>query len=119
MKNVKFQVGLLGVIVLVSFIGSGAYKSFLRNPSDAYTKSGNCDGNGASLYTLRFNPEPTARMFPEEIWIEECPTGNALRPSKFFLKIGDGNWQEITKEDSDRSAGILSSAGRRAIRIVD
>ena len=117
MKNVKFQVGLLGVIALVVFISSGAHNAFLIRESTAYTKSGNCDG--ASLSTLRFNSEPTARMFPEEIWIEECPTGNALSPRKFFLKIGDGNWKEITKEDADSSAGILSSAGRRAIRIVD
>ena len=117
MKNVKFQVGLLGVIALVVFISSGAHNAFLIRESTAYTKSGNCDG--ASLSTLRFNSEPTARMFPEEIWIEECPTGNALSPSKFFWKIGDGNWKEITKEDADNSANILSLAGRRAIRIVD
>lgn len=79
--------------------------------STAYTKSGNCDG--ASEATLRFAPEPTARMFPEAIWFEECPNG------KFFMKIGEGEWKAITKKQADDGASMLKVAGRSVVRVVD
>ena len=52
-------------------------------------------------------------MFPEEIWFEECPGG------KYDMKIGDGAWKEITKEQADDGASALKGAGRRVIRVVD
>lgn len=79
--------------------------------STQYTKSGNC--NGPSVSTLRFSPEPTARMFPEAIWFEECPG------EKFYMKIGDGAWKEITKKQADDGASTLKAAGRRVVRVVD
>ncbi len=79
--------------------------------STQYTKSGNC--GGPSAMTLRFSPEPTARMFPEAIWFEECPDG------KYYMKIGEGAWKEITKKQADDGASALKGAGRRVIRVVD
>jgi hypothetical protein len=68
---------------------------------------------GASVATLRFAPEPTARMFPEAVWFEECPDGN------FFMKIGEGQWKNITKKQADNGAGMLKLAGRSVVRVVD
>jgi hypothetical protein len=79
--------------------------------STQYTKSGNCNGPSAS--TIRFSPEPTARMFPEAIWFEECPDG------KYYMKIGAGAWKEITKKQADEGASMLKVAGRRVVRVVD
>jgi hypothetical protein len=79
--------------------------------STQYTKSANC--NGASVSTIRFAPEPTARMFPEAIWFEQCPDG------KYYRKIGDGQWKEITKKQADDGASMLKTAGRRVVRVVD
>src|SRR5262245_10820789 len=79
--------------------------------STQYTKSGNC--NGPSVMTLRFAPEPTARMFPEAMWFEECPDG------KYYMKIGDRPWKEITKKEADDGASVMKQAGRRVVRVVD
>jgi hypothetical protein len=80
--------------------------------STQYTKSGNC--GGPSVSTLRFAPEPTARLFPEAVWMEECPDG------KFYLRIGnDGAWKPISKAQADRSATMLKTAGRTVVRVVD
>jgi hypothetical protein len=79
--------------------------------STSYTKSGNC--SGPSVSTLRFAPEPTAAMFPEAIWLEECPDG------KFHMKIGERAWTNITKKQADTAAVTLKSAGRSLVRVVD
>lgn len=103
MKAFVFAAGIVLVLVLIS-CGSAP-------TGTAYTKSGNC--GGASESTLRFAPEPTALMFPEAIWFEKCPNG------KFFMKIGDGQWKEITKKQADDGASMLKVAGRSVVRVVD
>ncbi len=79
--------------------------------STTYTKSGNC--GGPSVSTLRFAPEPTAALFPDAIWFEECPGG------KFFMKIGDRAWTSITKKEADDGARMLKLVGRSVVRVVD
>lgn len=100
MKTVQ----VIGGLTVLGALGCGS-------TSTQYTKSGNCGGPSAS--TLRFAPEPTARMFPEEIWFEECPDG------KFYMKIGERKWTEITKQQADDGASMLNVAGRRVVRVVD
>lgn len=95
-------------VVLSRFAPSG---SDGRPVSTTYTKSGNC--GGPSVSTLRFAPEPTAALFPEAIWFEECPDG------KFFMKIGERAWTNITKKQADDGAGMLKVAGRSVVRVVD
>jgi hypothetical protein len=52
-------------------------------------------------------------MFPEAIWLEECPDG------KFYMKIGERAWTNITKKQADDAAVTLKSAGRSLVRVVD
>ena len=101
----KFLIAVGTVIVLILISRANTSKS------TAYTKSGNC--GGASESTLRFAPEPTAAMFPEAIWFERCPNG------KYYMKIGDGDWKEITKENADSGTSTLKMAGRSLVRVVD
>lgn len=79
--------------------------------STHFSKSGNCPG--PSVMTLHFFPEPTARLFPEAIRLEECPNG------KYYMQIGDRAWTEITKKNADNAADMLRGAGRRLVRVVD
>lgn len=105
MKKVLYAVGILVVLVVINQV-------FVAKPaSTEYTKSGNC--GGASVSTLRFAPEPSAKMFPEAIWFEQCPNG------KYFQKIGDGQWNEITKKEADQGSDMLNLAGRKFAKIVD
>lgn len=80
-------------------------------PMATHFTSGNCPG--PSVSTLHFFPEPTARLFPEAIRLEECPNG------KFYMKIGDRAWTEISKKTADQGAVSLKNAGRRVVRVVD
>jgi hypothetical protein len=108
------NVGFLGKLAggFVAALVTGAIVGAMSRPtSTQYTKSGNCDG--ASEATLRFSPEPTARMFPEAIWFEQCPDG------KYYMKIGEGAWKEITKKQADDGSDMLKTAGRRVVRVVD
>jgi hypothetical protein len=104
MKNLF---AIVPICFLVACDGSGSGKP----ASNEYTKSGNC--NGPSVTTIRFAPERTARMFPEAMWFEECPNG------KYYMKIGDGAWKEITKKQADEGASVLKTAGRRVVKVVD
>lgn len=101
------KIRILAIIGSVWFAACGGGKP----ESTSYTKSGNC--GGASVATLRFAPEPTARFIPEAVWIEECPNG------KFFMRVGDGAWKEIPKRQADTGALTLRNAGRTYVRVVD
>jgi hypothetical protein len=90
------------------FLGRSAGAGVFRQSSGSRNPS-----NGPSVSTLRFAPEPTARMFPEAIWFEECPSG------KYYMKIGEGAWKEITKQQADDSASMLKTAGRRVVSVMD
>lgn len=100
---------VLGVVPGLAILLSAACS--VGPKSNSYTKSGNC--GGPSISTLRFAPEPTAVMFPEAIWLEECPNG------EFYMKIGDRAWTHITKKQADDAAGTLRLAGRSVVRVVD
>jgi hypothetical protein len=80
-------------------------------PLATHYTSGNCPG--PSVVTLHFFPEPTARLFPEAIRLEECPNG------KYYMQMGDRAWTEITKRNADNAADALKGAGRRGVRVVD
>jgi len=95
----------IGSVCFLLACGSG------KPESTQYTKSGNC--SGPSVATLRFAPEPTARMFPDAMWFEECPDG------KFYMKIGDREWKNITKKQADDGTSVLRAAGRKFVRVVD
>ena len=103
MKKFLIAVGIVIVLALISRVGSPK--------STAYTKSGNC--GGASESTLRFAPEPTAAMFPDAIWFEKCPNG------KYYMRIGEGDWKEITQKNADSGTSTLKMAGRSVVRVVD
>ena len=103
----KYLLYGLGALLLSAFIG----KSASTPTKTEYTGSGNC--GGASVATLRFEPEPTATMFPEEIWLEQCPNG------KHFMRIGKRNWSEVSKTEADNGTEVLRSAGRKFAKIVD
>jgi hypothetical protein len=80
-------------------------------PMATHYTSGNCPG--PSVSTLHFFAEPTARMFPQAIRLEECPNG------KYYMQMGDRPWTEITKKNADNAASALKGAGRRVVRVVD
>ena len=97
---------------LVTLIGMLAVAACSSEPqSNSYTKSGNC--GGPSVSTRRFAPEPTAALLKEAVWFEQCPDG------KFYRKIGEGAWTNITKKQADDGAGTLKAAGRSVVRVVD
>jgi len=108
----KLAGGFIAALVTGAVVGSLSGSMLSSRPtSTQYTKSGNCDG--ASESTLRFSPEPTAALFPEAMWFEQCPDG------KYYMKIGDRAWTPITKKQADDGASALKSAGRRVVRVVD
>ena len=52
-------------------------------------------------------------MFPEAIWFEQYPD------VRYYMKIGERAWTEITKKQADEGSSMLKTAGRRVVRVVD
>ena len=52
-------------------------------------------------------------MLPEPIWLEKCPDG------KFYRRIGDGAWTNITKEQAVAEfEAIAQTTPERAAEII-